>query len=591
MYLVINQVRQLQHIYISDCDLPVGGAPLEYLAKSNDKNKVQLVEMMKKYLRNIRRNEQDGLLWPSDRDDHGNEKFPLKLLSSGGSRQIDIEGALKNLDVQITVSVLADFLKMGHENVGSFSLMDSKADIFVIALAGHLDMFCDEFNTATKRLLRLNGMDPRATPRLTHGDTGKMDMQKFFTSLQALANSGFPLFPNEELQEKISQMLGVKPPSVEEIREHQETAEKPPLGGLGGAKEPKADEGEGAGGKQSPPEGAEKPLDGGGAEKEAVVKEFNEADHPRDDRGRFGEGIGESHEDKIDRLTAEREKAKHEYVKAVRVSDKLHQEMTEASFGDKQFSPFKMTEMRNAERAVSGALQRFGDAHHDLRAAKIAAGKNPGPEELHLPVQHSAVTKVLPSHMSGIEGQPQYLDEKPTVAVSNTTSYRQPGNWQCGIEAVDEICTRRGVREREDRLEKELGGDKAKLNGIEAKDAIAFLEKRFPGKVVVKRDAELSDVSDLLAKDTEAMVLGQFWKSKPNVNLATATKEGHWTVIDAENEKGFFTRDSGLPPGEHGFIAKDDFYKQWHAPGDNRLLIAVVGAPIEYRDGGVVQMN
>ena len=64
--------------------LPKGGVPSEYLRSDAKPAHQAAVAQMKRALMNVRNNENAAFIWPSDRDDHGNELFPFELMTSGG---------------------------------------------------------------------------------------------------------------------------------------------------------------------------------------------------------------------------------------------------------------------------------------------------------------------------------------------------------------------------------------------------------------------------------------------------------------------------------------------------------------------------
>jgi hypothetical protein len=92
------------------------------------------VEMFKKMVRNVRRDEQEGLVLPMDYDDNGNELYKFELLNSGGTRAINIDGAITRYEQRIAMTILADFILLGHEQTGSYALSVNKTGIFRTAL-------------------------------------------------------------------------------------------------------------------------------------------------------------------------------------------------------------------------------------------------------------------------------------------------------------------------------------------------------------------------------------------------------------------------------------------------------------------------
>jgi hypothetical protein len=164
---------------------PFGRVPAEILQAETEDARAALAEYQRQ-ITNVRRDEQEGLLWPSDRDASGNYLFDFTLLSTGGARQFDTGKIVERYDSRIAMSVLADFILIGHQQVGSFSLVSSKTSLFATALGAWLDTICAVINARIPELLRFNGMDPKRPPKLTHGDVEKIDLGALGEFMKAL---------------------------------------------------------------------------------------------------------------------------------------------------------------------------------------------------------------------------------------------------------------------------------------------------------------------------------------------------------------------------------------------------------------------
>ncbi len=73
-------------------------------------------------VKSIRRDEYEGLVLP-----HG---FEFELVSTGGARQFDTNAIINRYDAKIAMTVLADFIMLGHQKVGSFALSSDKTELF-----------------------------------------------------------------------------------------------------------------------------------------------------------------------------------------------------------------------------------------------------------------------------------------------------------------------------------------------------------------------------------------------------------------------------------------------------------------------------
>lgn len=151
---------------------------------------------------NIRRDQQEGVILPMLVDDHNNQLMRLELLSSGGSRQFDTSGIIERYNKQIAMTVLADFILLGHESVGSFALSSDKTDLFAIALGAWLDSIQEVINNyAIPRLWQLNGFPFETMPRIVHGDIETPPLTEIASYIQQLVAAGVPLFPNQKLED------------------------------------------------------------------------------------------------------------------------------------------------------------------------------------------------------------------------------------------------------------------------------------------------------------------------------------------------------------------------------------------------------
>ncbi len=182
--------------------LPLAEVPPYLLARdAKPEHKAQL-QAIKKIVTNIRRDEQEGVVFPMAYDEEGRSLFKLSLLSTGGNRQFDTDKTIKRYRQDIAMSVLSDFILIGHEATGSFALSSTKTNLFIKALSAWLDLIASTINEIEiPRLFALNNFDHlKAYPEIMHGDVAGSDLDEIGKFITALANAGAPLFPNKELE-------------------------------------------------------------------------------------------------------------------------------------------------------------------------------------------------------------------------------------------------------------------------------------------------------------------------------------------------------------------------------------------------------
>lgn len=174
--------------------LPVATVPSEIMSIDADANSKAIYSKMKRIVTNIRRDEQEGVILPGDADENGNKLYDLKLLSTAGSRQFKTTEIVNRYDNRIAMTVAMDFILLGHEKVGSFSLGDSKTSFFTNALRAVLVIISDMFNRkAFSMLLRLNGMNVEKQPMLNFGDIETVDLTALGAYITQMSGIGVDL--------------------------------------------------------------------------------------------------------------------------------------------------------------------------------------------------------------------------------------------------------------------------------------------------------------------------------------------------------------------------------------------------------------
>lgn len=155
-------------------------------------------------VRRLRRDELEGVVLPGG--------YKLELLSTGGRRQFDTTTIIDRYDTRIAMTVLADFILLGHQQVGSFALSSDKTELFAMAIGAYLDIICQTFNSqGIPALIDINGSyfdGITDYPTLAHGDIEHEDIQKLASYVKDMAGIGI-LVPDEELEDYVRQAAGL----------------------------------------------------------------------------------------------------------------------------------------------------------------------------------------------------------------------------------------------------------------------------------------------------------------------------------------------------------------------------------------------
>jgi hypothetical protein len=188
---------------------PVLYVPAEWTYSDASTDQQALYNQAKQTVRRIRRDEQEGLVLPMilGGEDNKQQMLKLELLSAGGDRQFDTNAVVMRHSRGIASVLLADFILLGHEGTGSYSLSEDKTDLFEYALTAYLDLIAEQFNTvAIPDLLRLNAIEGRC--KLTHSNVDRPDIQKIGDFVERMVGSAV-FSPDENLETYMRELANI----------------------------------------------------------------------------------------------------------------------------------------------------------------------------------------------------------------------------------------------------------------------------------------------------------------------------------------------------------------------------------------------
>lgn len=195
--------------------LPVAYVPPSMLSSTASSDEVTARNAIQNLVRGIKRNQNEGILFPLSYDESGREMYKLTLLSSAGNRQFNTDAVVSRYDQRITMTILADFILLGHEKVGSFALGASKIDLFMTAISQMTAQMVDVFNKdAIPRLLKVNGMKTDRMPKMRVEELQSQDLSVLGDFITKMAQAG-ALQVDSGLDEFVRNLVGL-PPKVED---------------------------------------------------------------------------------------------------------------------------------------------------------------------------------------------------------------------------------------------------------------------------------------------------------------------------------------------------------------------------------------
>lgn len=184
-------------------------------------------------LREVRRDQAEGIIFPRAYDDEGHLLYDFQLLAGGGSRSFSTDQIITRYEQRIAMTMLADFLLLGQDKVGSFALSSNKTHLFGVALGAWLDAISEVFNRhAITRLLDVNKMAvDKGYPSIKHEDIEGPELGALGAYLSALAGIGVPLMPDDALENHLRGAAHLPPKSPEAARSQEQMQQQQQMAG------------------------------------------------------------------------------------------------------------------------------------------------------------------------------------------------------------------------------------------------------------------------------------------------------------------------------------------------------------------------
>lgn len=207
----------LQKIEAVGIERDLAGLPVMKIPGDDITNNTDVYRAAQEIVTGIRNDSQAGVVIASDRDEGGNLRQELELLSGGGTRAFDTDVIVRRYANEVVTAFLANVMRTGQDGIGSYALADVQGGFFQQAIGAHLDTIAQIINEqAIMPLIRYNGFDDKKMPMLTHGDIESADLVRIGQYLVNLSTAGL-LANTPELLAFVHEVAGLPVPSVEEL--------------------------------------------------------------------------------------------------------------------------------------------------------------------------------------------------------------------------------------------------------------------------------------------------------------------------------------------------------------------------------------
>lgn len=203
--------------------LPILYMPAQYMVDGASEQDKAVYEYMKKVMRNLHREEQEGLILPTLYEE-GHRLFDFELAGVSGSKSFNVSEIINRYSNEILMSFFADVLKLGQGATGSYSLADSKTSIIATRVEAALMEIQDQLNNdLVKQLAELNGWNPTQMPKFSYGDIDERSIDDFSKAIQRIKATSM-ITPTPGNINYIAETLGL-PDRVDENMPQEELNE------------------------------------------------------------------------------------------------------------------------------------------------------------------------------------------------------------------------------------------------------------------------------------------------------------------------------------------------------------------------------
>ena len=185
--------------------LPVAKVPAHMLKAAPGTADAKMVDAFRKMVRSVRRDEQEGVILPAEYDpDTKQPMYDFQLMTSGGGRQFDTNEIIERYEQRMLMSVLADFILVGHEGTGSYAMHTDKSGLFRTSINSISRAIADVLNRyAVPRLFQINGWKLDELPKIVPNDVDPPDLTQLGQFMGQMAQAGVQWFPDAELEKFI----------------------------------------------------------------------------------------------------------------------------------------------------------------------------------------------------------------------------------------------------------------------------------------------------------------------------------------------------------------------------------------------------
>ena len=219
-YHYMKRIQEFEAVGIERnlAGMPVMEVPPELLSSTASPGVKQARQELERFITSVRNHDRWGALIPSETKSNGDPSgYKFRLVTpAGGNKVTDTDTVIKRYRTEILMLFMAQFLVMGTEKVGSYSLASSMTGLLSSAIGSILGEIKDVINQfLIPRRQELNGIPPELNPYMEHGDIEKPDLNALSGYIQQLMATG-AVSPSDALERHLLAMGDLpQPPELD----------------------------------------------------------------------------------------------------------------------------------------------------------------------------------------------------------------------------------------------------------------------------------------------------------------------------------------------------------------------------------------
>jgi hypothetical protein len=178
--------------------IPMLKGPAELFGPTPTTAQAAGLARLKQIGENVRNDEQACVLLPSDVDPETKQPlYDFSLVSSPGTKAIDVPAMTRDQERQILMVLFSDFLLMGHEKIGTQALYVGRVGLYAMQLDALLDRYDEVINRQLiPRLALMNGWPMDRLPHYRHGTVNEVALEELGKMLNAYTTAGGIMDPD-----------------------------------------------------------------------------------------------------------------------------------------------------------------------------------------------------------------------------------------------------------------------------------------------------------------------------------------------------------------------------------------------------------